>query len=154
MNTTIATFEIEAYEEVLALWRRSDGVGLSDADSRESIASYFERNPGMSFIAVNEGEIIGAILGGHDGRRGYIHHLSVHADFQRRGVATRLVDQCLQALAASGIQKCHIFIFNNNAAGIDFWKSIGWTHRSDIGVISKNIEPCDRTKREDDHAIR
>lgn len=141
MNIDISQFEIESYDDVLALWQQGRGVGLSDADSRENIQAYLDRNPGMSFVATAGGKVVGIVLAGHDGRRGYIHHLAVHPDCRRQGIGCRLVDRCLTVLADSGIHKCHIFIFNNNADGIAFWKSVGWTHRSDIGVISKIIEP-------------
>lgn len=138
----IAPFTIELYDEVLAMWRQCEGIGLSSADSRENIKGYLDRNPGMSFVATDRGRIVGAILAGHDGRRGYIHHLAVRSGCRRRGIGRTLADRCLTVLAESGIVKCHIFIFNNNIDGIAFWKSAGWTPRSDIQVISKTIEPC------------
>ena len=141
MNVDISQFEIELYDEVLALWQRCEGVGLSDADSVANIQTYLDRNPGMSFVGVSGGRVIGAILAGHDGRRGYIHHLAVHPDCRRQGLAHQLVDRCLAVLVKAGIQKCHIFIFNNNTDGIAFWNSVGWTNRSDIRVISKTIDP-------------
>jgi N-acetylglutamate synthase len=137
MNPDILQFDIEYYEDVLALWKRCEGVGLSDADAPQAIRAYLERNPGMSFVAKVDSNIVGAILGGHDGRRGYIHHLAVDIVWRRHGIARRLVETCIYALKEAGIQKIHIFIFNNNVDGIAFWKSVGWTHRFDISVISK-----------------
>ena len=75
MSIIFSQFTIDLYEEVIFLWNQCDGIGLSDADSRGSIKAYLERNPGMSFVASENGNIVGAILCGHDGRRGYIHHL-------------------------------------------------------------------------------
>jgi len=141
MSITISQFTIEAYDEVLTLWKQCNGIGLSAADSKEYIKSYLERNPGMNFVARNDDTIVGAILCGHDGRRGYIHHLAVHPECRHQGVGRQLADKCLSALQAAGIHKCHIFIFNDNADGIEFWRSVGWTHRSDISVISKTIVP-------------
>ena len=133
-------FTMEHYDAVFALWTECEGVGLSEADSPEGIASYLERNPGMSFVAGEKGDIIGAVLGGHDGRRGYIHHLAVHPSFRRRAVGRGLVERCLQSLRDEGIRKCHVFIFNENTSGVAFWKAMGWTPRNDIGVISKGID--------------
>ncbi|RJQ60867.1 MAG: GNAT family N-acetyltransferase [Desulfobacteraceae bacterium] len=141
MDIDIAPFDIELYDDVFTLWQQCEGVGLSDADSRPNIQLYLERNPGMSFVALFEGKIVGVVLAGHDGRRGYIHHLAVHPGYRRKGLARRLVGCCLSVLAVSGIQKCHLFIFNDNHNGIEFWKSTGWTYRSEISVVSKNIEP-------------
>ena len=140
MSIIFSQFTIDLYEEVLFLWNHCDGIGLSDADSRGSIKAYLERKPGMSFVANENGNIVGAILCGHDGRRGYIHHLAVQAEYRRQGLGRELVEKSLSVLQAIGIQKCHLFIFNNNVGGIEFWQSIGWTYRKDIDVISKNIE--------------
>jgi len=130
------------YDAVHALWRECKGVGLHDgSDSREGIQSYLERNPGMSFGAIDGDAIVGAVLCGHDGRRGYIHHVAVHPARRRQGLGRALVDKCLATLRARGIPKCHILVFNDNREGIGFWESIGWTLRSDISVMSRTTEP-------------
>lgn len=144
MNAEIRPFTMEAYERVFALWQQSEGVGLSEEDSEAGIRAYLDRNPGMSFIATVGDAVVGAVLCGHDGRRGYIHHLAVHPGFRRRALGRRLVDECLGALQRAGIRKCHLFIFNRNQAGIAFWKSVGWSPRTDISLISKSIEPDPR----------
>ncbi|MEE4136355.1 MAG: GNAT family N-acetyltransferase [Desulforhopalus sp.] len=141
MNTEITPFSIDSYQDVLTLWRQCEGIGLSDADSSDNIRAYLNRNPEMSFVATADGMVVGSILAGHDGRRGYIHHLAVHPSCRRRGLGRALVAQAICALLSVGIQKAHIFIFNNNAAGIAFWKSVGWNPRDDIAVISKTIQP-------------
>ena len=141
MSIAISPFTIELYDSAIALWQQCEGIGLSGADSRECVRSYLERNPGISFVATSEGIVVGTILAGHDGRRGYIYHLAIHPDHRRKSLGRQLVDRCLAVLADAGIQKCHLFIFNENIGGIKFWKRIGWVHRSDISVISKTIEP-------------
>jgi len=139
MNPTIEPFHISDYEEVLALWKRSGGICIGSADSRASIGAYLERNPGMSYVARVGDGIVGAVLGGHDGRRGYIHHLAVADRWRRRGIAGQLVEECLVALKAAGMEKVHIFILTGNKSGLAFWKSVGWEHRTDIQVASKII---------------
>ena len=142
MNVTFSPLTIESYDDVHALWEQCDGVGLhDDSDSREAIQSYLDRNPGMSFIAVAEGRVVGAVLAGHDGRRGYIHHLAVLPTYRRKDIGRQLADKCLDALRNAGIRKCHIFIFEDNSDGIAFWQSVGWTRRTDISIISRTIEP-------------
>jgi len=139
MTITISPFTIDLYDQVMQLWQQTEGVGLSSADSRESIQTHLDRNPGMSFIAETEGQLVGAVLCGHDGRRGYVHHLAVHPDYRRQGIGRRLVERCLSALQDDGIQKSHLFIFHKNVDGISFWEGIGWSKRTDIGLMSKNI---------------
>jgi ribosomal protein S18 acetylase RimI-like enzyme len=137
-TVTIEPLRISHYNEVLALWRRCEGVGLSEADSREAIAAYLDRNPGLSFVATAGGEVAGAILCGHDGRRGYIHHLAVDAPWRIQGIGRRLVETSLSALRDAGIQKAHMFIYADNEAGNGFWTSLGWVWRSELRMMSRS----------------
>ncbi len=139
MSITFNKFTIEAYAQVFSLWQRCEGIGLSQADSQGNIQHYLERNPGLSRIARNGNAVVGTILCGHDGRRGYVHHLAVSPEFRRQGIGRRLVEDSLGALKAVGIEKCHLFIFSDNIDGRRFWQHIGWTFRTDIAVISKII---------------
>jgi ribosomal protein S18 acetylase RimI-like enzyme len=140
---TISPLVIEDYDDVYGLWENSEGIGLSGADSQPRIAAYLLRNPGMSFVARIGELVVGAILCGHDGRRGYIHHLAVHDAYRRQGLGRSLVQQSLAPLQALGIQKCHLFIFHENLAAISFWKSMGWIFREDTRIMSTYIEEED-----------
>jgi len=142
-GVAIAEFSMRDYDEVIALWRASsEGVGLSAADAPERIATYLARNPGMSFTAREEqtGRLAGAVLCGHDGRRGYLHHLAVRPDLRGRGIGRALAGRCLDALAREGIDKCHLFVFRENQAGIAFWEHAGWKERGDLLVMSHPID--------------
>ena len=140
METIISNFTIESYNRVLNLWQQCEGIGMSDSDSRENILLYLDRNPGMSLIAERGDELAGVILSGHDGRRGYIHHLAVALKYRRQGIGRLLVNACLKKLKDEGILKCHILIFNNNPEGLKFWESIGWAFRHDISIVSRFID--------------
>jgi N-acetylglutamate synthase len=139
LTIQIRLMTIEDYDEVLALWQSTPGIGLSSADSKESIARLLEHNPGLSFVAFAEGMLVGAVLGSSDSRRGYLHHLAVKSSHWRYGIGKILAENCLNAFKAQGIQKCHIFVFTNNHLAIAFWEHIGWTQREDIMVMSKNL---------------
>ncbi len=141
MSVEIIPFTIDAYERVYELWRQSEGVGLGEADSRQGIDAYLKRNPGLSFVAMENQTVVGAALCGHDGRRGYLNHLAVHPDWRRRSIGRQLVEKCLAGLREAGIQKCHLVVFNQNQAGLAFWKSIGWTPRVELSLVSKNTAP-------------
>ncbi len=127
------------YDEVFRLWESAEGVGLTDADSKEGVETYLNRNPGLSLVACQEGQIVGAILGGHDGRRGYLHHLAVAQKHRRQGVGSALVRECLARLAASGIHKCHAWVYQKNEEAQAFWRKIGWSHRDDLVVVSREV---------------
>ncbi|MBL1267946.1 MAG: GNAT family N-acetyltransferase [Halomonas sp.] len=130
------TMTINDYEAAIALWSESEGVRLRDADSREGIERYLLRNPGLSFVAEVEGNLVGTIMAGHDGKRGYVQHLSVADSQRRKGIATKLVSLCLEALKNEGILKSHLMILPENEAAQTFWASQGWAYRSDILLYS------------------
>lgn len=136
-QVAIAPMSIADYDEVFGLWQRAEGVGLNESDSRERIASYLKRNPGLSLVARCGPTIVGAILCGHDGRRGYLHHLAIERSYRRQGVGRCLVENCLQRLQELGILKCNISVFDNNGSGELFWNRLGWVTRSDLRVMQK-----------------
>lgn len=129
------------YPGVMALWKKTEGIGLSESDTRPATAAFLRRNPGLSTVAVAGGRVVGAILCGHDGRRGYLHHLAVAPKSRRQGLGRALVGRSLENLRAVGIPKCNLFLFSDNAAGRAFWKRLGWTMRSDLVLVQKATAP-------------
>lgn len=136
----ISEMELQDYEPVMKLWAKTPGIGLSGADQKEKIAAYLERNPGFSLVARQGGVIIGAVLCGHDGRRGFIHHLAVDERHRRRSLGREMVRRCMQKLRDAGLEKCHVFLLVDNSEGRKFWTGIGWTARDEIQVLSSGTE--------------
>lgn len=133
---------ISDYDAVYALWQQTEGMGLGNSDTREAIAAFLERNPGLSTVACDStGRIIGAVLCGHDGRRGYLHHLAVEHAHRKNGIGRALVNTCLDQLTALKIQKCNLFLLASNTAGRTFWLHQNWTPREDIIVVQKDLTP-------------
>lgn len=132
----IRVMTMDDYDAVIDLMRRTPGVSLRDADSRESTSNYLERNPGMSFVAEVGAVLCGCVMCGHDGRRGYLQHLVVLPQYRRQGIARALVERCLSSLEKHGILKCHLDVFKTNATAANYWRSQGWQLRSDIDRYS------------------
>ena len=141
MKPTLRPFRLADYSAVFVLWQASEGVGLSEADSREGIRDFLRRNRGLSFVAEAGGQIVGSVLAGHDGRRGFLYHLAVAKAWQRCGLGRKLVSVALDQLKARGIPKCHIVVFAKNTAAQKFWRRIGWLDRTDLRIMSKNLLP-------------
>ena len=141
----IRTMTITDYDSVYALWLSTPGMRLNTTDdSREGVAQFLLRNPATCFVAEAEGEIIGVIVAGHDGRRGYIYHTAVRIDCRRQGVGKALVDAAVQALEKEGIHKVALVAFKRNETGNGFWESMGFTLRDDLNYRNKNIHKLDR----------
>lgn len=127
---------MDDYDDVFGLMQATPGVVVRNADSREMTERYLARNPGLSFVAAVDGTLVGCLMSGHDGRRGYLQHLVVAPEFRRRGIAAALVEQCVSALAQEGIRKSHIDILKTNDSGKAFWERLGWVQRTDIDRYS------------------
>ncbi|RYQ00663.1 GCN5 family acetyltransferase [Bifidobacterium pseudolongum subsp. globosum] len=128
------------YDAVHACWMACTCMGLNTIDdSREGIIRYLERNPNTCFVDEQEGTITGAILAGHDGRRGYIYHTAVNPAYRRQGIGTALVNAALHALANEGIIKVALVAFSRNDAGNAFWESLGFTARGDLTYRNKAL---------------
>jgi len=128
----IRLMTVEDFDRVVALMRQTPGVTVRDADSSEMAARYLDRNPGFSFVAEQGGELVGCVMAGHDGRRGYLQHLIVEPAHRGAGLARRLVNASLDRLQAQGISKSHIDVLATNEAAMAFWEKIGWRRRTDI----------------------
>ena len=135
----IEPMQAQDYDSVMALWKGTEGVGLSDADSRESIMCFLQRNPGLSFVLRDRDKVVGTIMAGHDGRRGYLYHLSVLGEYRREGWGKRLVNTCIAGLSREGIQKCHLFVFKDNGGAGEFWRASGWTEREELRIFSLQL---------------
>jgi len=114
-------------------------MGFSNADSRENIAAFLERNAGLSLVAEADGQIVGAVLCGHDGRRGFFYHLAIDRQYRRRGIGQMLAARCLALLQERGIHKVHIVVFAENTEAQTFWKQLGWSKRDDLMMMSKQL---------------
>lgn len=141
MDSSIVITPMEAryVAQVLELWEQTEGLILTPTDNERDLEVYFKRNPGMSHVALNEGHVVGAVLCGHDGRRGYLHHLAVQTNFRNRGIGHRLVEHCLSALGRCGITQCNLFVVDDHQAGRQFWTAEGWNEWPDIRLMSKSL---------------
>lgn len=142
----IRNMNIKDYGAVYALWLSCPGMGLNDVDdSREGVGRFLDRNPESCFVAEEAGEIIGVILAGNDGRRGFIYHTAVRGDRQREGIATALVNAAMDALERLGISKAALVVFDRNEIGNAFWEHLGFSVRHDLVYRNRSIVPLRRT---------
>jgi len=130
---------IDDYEQVYDIWLKS-GNGLNDIDdSKAGIKKYLLRNPNTCFVAEENGKIIGSIMSGHDGRRGFIGHTAVIESERKKGIGTILVNKTLDALKSEGITKVALLVFTQNQLGNKFWEKVGFTTRNDVIYRNKSI---------------
>jgi len=142
---TIRPMTIADYDGVYDLWISTPGMGLNTTDdSREGIARYLRHNPTTCFVAEEAGRIVGVIIAGHDGRRGFIYHTAVREEAQRKGVGTQLVKAALTALKAEGIHKVALVVFGRNEKGNAFWEKQGFSAREDLVYRNKALTELER----------
>jgi ribosomal protein S18 acetylase RimI-like enzyme len=135
MNFALRALEEGDLDRVLKFWTGMEGIGLNESDTPPRLAAFLRRNPGLSRLAIEADRIVGAVLCGHDGRRGTLHHLAVAPESRGQGIGRALVEACLRALADEGILKCNVFLFADNDLGRSFWEQAGWKQRLDLHVL-------------------
>lgn len=141
----IRLMEMEDYEQVYALWMNTPGMGLNNLDdSKEGIEKYLKRNPTTCFVAKEQGRIVGVILSGNDGRRGYIYHTTVLEAYRRQGIGQKLVMKSINALEQEGIHKVALVAFERNKLGNVFWEKLGFETRDDLVYRNKSIHELKR----------
>ncbi|MBO4406808.1 MAG: GNAT family N-acetyltransferase [Clostridia bacterium] len=124
---------VRDYPEVKALWMTIRGFAIRSVDdSPEGVERFLRRNPSTSVVARVKGEVVGAVLCGHDGRRGSLYHVCVREDYRRRGIGKAMVVFCMNALRKEQISKVSLIAFTANDVGNAFWKEIGWVRRGDL----------------------
>lgn len=136
----IVEMKISNYQDIFKLWTSTPGMGLRNLDdSKEGIDKFLRRNPTTNFIAEEDGKIVGSILCGHDGRRGYIYHTAVDMRYRGKGIGKKLVNSVINALKREGINKAALVVFTNNEVGNGFWRSMGWEKREDLNYYNLSI---------------
>ena len=136
----IRVMDISDYEKVYALWMSCKNMGFNNLDdSKEGIEKFLKRNPDTSFVAIEGDEVVGIVLAGHDGRRGYVYHMSVAEKYRKQGIGTQLINHCEEALKREGINKAALLVFNRNEVGNAFWEKQGFTAREDVAYRNKAL---------------
>ncbi len=136
---------ISDYEQVYDLWLNTANMGLNNVDdTKDGISKYLVRNPNTCFVAERDGKILGVILSGHDGRRGFIHHMAVAETEQRQGIGTKLLNSAMSALEKEGITKVALVVFKRNEKGNAFWEKSGFISRDDLVYRNKAIVDIER----------
>jgi len=128
----IREMKLTDYDSVIELMKQTPGVTVRDTDSYQATARYLARNPGLSFVAEETGIIVGCVMCGHDGRRGYLQHLIVSPEQRGKGIAQKMVSLCIEHLESLGIVKTHIDVLITNQTAIQYWIKRGWKKRDDI----------------------
>ena len=147
---TVRTMQPEDYDQVYELWMTIRGFRIrSIDDSRAGVERFLLRNPTTSVVAEMDGRVVGAILCGHDGRRGCLYHVCVREGFRRMGIGKAMVVACMEALRKEQISKVSLIAFTKNDIGNAFWKCIGWTKREDLNYYDfvlnrENIEKLNK----------
>ena len=130
--------KVEDIKDMLRLWQGIPGLGIGEGDDGKSLEKFINKNPSTCLIIKSKQDIVGTVLGGFDGRRGYIYHLAVHPDHRQKGFGKLLLKNVLIELGKAGATKVHLFVFNGNDVALQFYLSQGWELRGDIQMFSWN----------------
>jgi N-acetylglutamate synthase len=139
MEIQTREFRIDDYDAAIALWSRVEGLDVAEGDDRETIRRFLAQNAGLSRVATDGSKMVGAVLCGHDGRRGYIYHLAVDPAYHGRGIGKHLIDECLGGLKRAGLERANILVSRHNPRGLDFWHTYGWEDLEDAAAMGIDV---------------
>lgn len=133
----ISNFSIDMYQDVYRLWEIT-GITLGASDTEEQVARVLDYNPELFLVGKVEGKILAVVMGAYDGRRGYVHHLAVDPEFQKKGYGKTMMEELHKRFLKKGVVKVHLFVENENESVIEFYKKMGWYIRDDLEMMSYN----------------
>lgn len=137
----ITKMSISDYKDAFDLWTNTEGMGLRSLDdSEKGINSFLNRNPNTNFVCRDNEKLVGVILCGHDGRRGYIYHAVVDTSYRRKGIGIKLVENVKNSLEKEGIKKVALVVYSDNKQGNKFWESLGFIKRNDLNYRNLSID--------------
>ncbi len=139
MSIMIREMKVGDYDSIRKIWEEIPGLKLEEADSKKGIEKYLTLNPNLSYVASSGGKVIGTVLCGQDGRRGYLQHLCVIDEYRKFGIGSQLLDAAIDRFKELGLHEVRIFVFKDNQVGNEYWAEKGWIVRDDIYVRSLNL---------------
>ncbi|MBY9013581.1 MAG: GNAT family N-acetyltransferase [Candidatus Lokiarchaeota archaeon] len=131
----IEKFKMQYYHDIVELWRRA-GIGVGSSDTKDEVAAVLERNPDLFLVGKEDGKIMAGVIGTFDGRRGYVHHLTVDPDYQKKGYGKLIMDELIELFRNMKVHKIHLFIQKTNSQVVEFYNKFGWEIRDDIIMMS------------------
>jgi len=131
----IEKFSTDLYEEIVKLWRKA-GINVGSSDTREELEKVLQRNPDLFLIGKIHQKVVGVVIGGFDGRRGYVHHLAIDPDYQKKGYGKMIMDELIEKFRKIGVHKIHLFIEKYNKNVVEFYQNLGWEIRDDLIMMS------------------
>ncbi len=131
----IELFSMRYYHDIIDLWKRS-GIEVSSSDTQDEIAKILKRNPDLFLIGKEDGKVVAVVMGAFDGRRGYVHHLAIDADYQKKRNGKMMMDELIERFRKKKVHKVHLFIEKHNKEVVDFYKKLGWDTRDDLIMMS------------------
>ena len=131
----IEKFNLKYYHKVVELWKKA-GIGVGSSDTKGEIAGVLNRNPDLFLIGKEDGKIVAVVIGAFDGRRGYVHHLAVDPDYQKKGYGKKIMDELIEQFRKKKVHKIHLFIEKTNPEVVNFYRNLGWNVRDDLIMMS------------------
>ena len=131
----IEKYSNKSYIEVIELWKKT-GISVSSSDTKEELEKMYNRNPQLFLLGKMKEKVVGVVMGGFDGRRGYLHHLAIDPEYQKKGYGRLMVDNLIKKFRKLGVHKVHLFIEKNNKEVVKFYRNLGWKIRDDLIMMS------------------
>ena len=139
----IRPFAPEDEVAVISLWEAA-GLTRPWNDPRKDIARKLSVQPEWFMVAIARGEIVGSVMAGYDGHRGWVNYLAVLPSFRRAGIGRALMAEVERVLGEAGCPKINLQIRGTNHAAVSFYEALGYA-TDDVISLGRRLEhdtPC------------
>jgi ribosomal protein S18 acetylase RimI-like enzyme len=130
----IRPYQAADFDGLDALWREAFPDDPPRNRAAQSVPAKLALNDDLLFVAVEDDQIVGSIMAGYDGHRGWLYSVAVRQDAKRRGIGTGLVQTAEAALRRLGCAKINLQVRSTNAPVIAFYKGLGFSVEDHISM--------------------
>jgi ribosomal protein S18 acetylase RimI-like enzyme len=127
---------------VLSLWERA-GIARPWLNLQDEIAEKRRRDRSLFLVAIEDGQVVGTVMGAYDGRRGWIYHLAVDPTLQKHGIGAALMQAVEERMARLGVRKINLQVRADNQQACGFYEQIGYAdeHLTSFGKWLRPYSP-------------
>ena len=141
MAVEIVTYENEHFDEVVSLWREAFPNDRPWNNAASTIPKKRAFQPDLFIVALDMGQVIGSVMAGYDGHRGWINRIAVLQSHRKRGIGNALMREAELRLHAMGCTKINLQVLASNAAVVEFYRRLGYSVEERISMSKRIGEP-------------
>ena len=138
MSLEIVKYNSEHQDALVEVWKKCSLV-IPQNDPVDDIRRKAAFQPDLFLVALLDGKVVGSVMVGYEGHRGWLNYLAVRPEYQKRGYGRKLVERALEELTKLGCQKVNLQVRRSNVSVVEFYKHLGFKE-DDVASMGKRLK--------------